>query len=34
VVTDYYAAHGWDEDTGRPKTETLEKLGIAEYATA
>lgn len=34
VVTDYYAAHGWDEQSGTPKTETLEKLGIAEYATA
>ena len=34
VVTDYYAAHGWDEQTGAPKPETLEKLGIAEYAPA
>ena len=34
VVTDYYTAHGWDEQTGTPKPETLEKLGIAEYATA
>src|SRR5215212_1585290 len=34
VVTDYYVSHGWDEQTGAPKTETLEKLGIAEYATA
>ena len=33
VVTDYYASHGWDEETGTPKPETLEKLGIAEYAT-
>jgi aldehyde:ferredoxin oxidoreductase len=30
----YYASHGWDESTGAPKPETLEKLGIAEYATA
>ncbi|MGE3907999.1 MAG: aldehyde ferredoxin oxidoreductase family protein [Chloroflexota bacterium] len=34
VREDYYASHGWDEQTGVPKPETLSKLGIAEYATA
>jgi len=34
VVQEYYRSHGWDEQTGAPKPETLSKLGIAEYATA
>jgi aldehyde:ferredoxin oxidoreductase len=29
----YYAGRGWD-DTGHPKRETLERLGITEYAPA
>lgn len=32
-VQEYYRARGWD-DAGMPTDETLEKLGIAEYARA
>ncbi|HEX9435953.1 MAG TPA: aldehyde ferredoxin oxidoreductase C-terminal domain-containing protein, partial [Candidatus Limnocylindria bacterium] len=32
-VRAYYAGRGWDE-TGHPKPETLERLGIVEYAAA
>jgi len=32
-IDDYYRARGWDEQ-GVPTDETLEKLGIAEYARA
>ena len=32
-VRAYYAGRGWDDD-GHPKAETLERLGITEYARA
>ncbi|MEK6619758.1 MAG: aldehyde ferredoxin oxidoreductase C-terminal domain-containing protein, partial [Chloroflexota bacterium] len=32
-VRAYYAGRGWDE-RGHPTAETLERLGIAEYADA
>lgn len=28
MLTRYYLLHGWDEDTGRPKPETLTRLGL------
>jgi len=34
VVEEYYVAQGWDRATGTPTGETLERLGLAAYATA
>lgn len=31
IVTDYYREHGWNEETGRPTTETIERLGLCPY---
>jgi len=31
IVTDYYREHGWNEETGRPMTATIERLGIRDY---
>ena len=31
IVTDYYREHGWNEETGRPTTATIERLGIRDY---
>jgi len=32
MLSAYYAARGWDEATGRPKRETLQRLGLAAAA--
>ena len=32
MVTDYYVARGWDAETGVPTAETVDRLGVAEYA--
>jgi aldehyde:ferredoxin oxidoreductase len=32
IVTDYYVELGWNAETGRPTSETLDRLEIAEYA--
>jgi len=34
IVTDYYREHGWNEETGRPTTATIERLGIGGYLSA
>jgi len=31
IVTGYYREHGWNEETGRPTTATIERLGIRDY---
>jgi len=31
IVTDYYAAQGWDPQTGVPTEETIERLGLRAY---
>jgi len=33
MLVDYYRERGWDEDTGIPTEETLERLGLKEFAT-
>jgi len=32
MLTDYYRERGWNERTGAPEQETIEKLGLAELA--
>jgi aldehyde:ferredoxin oxidoreductase len=34
IVTGYYREHGWNEETGRPTTATIERLGIRDYIGA
>ena len=32
MLNDYYRLRGWDEQTGMPKAETLERLGLGDLA--
>jgi aldehyde:ferredoxin oxidoreductase len=34
MVRGYYQLMGWDEDTGKPRPDTLEKLGLSELVKA
>ncbi len=34
MLTDYYRERGWNERTGAPEQETIERLGLAELAEA
>jgi aldehyde:ferredoxin oxidoreductase len=30
MLTDYYKERGWDQDSGRPEQETIERLGLSD----
>jgi aldehyde:ferredoxin oxidoreductase len=34
MIRNYYGLMGWDEQTGKPLPQTLEKLGLAEMIEA
>ena len=34
MLKEYYRLRGWDEETGRPRPETLEALGLEDLATS
>jgi aldehyde:ferredoxin oxidoreductase len=34
LLADYYRVRGWDERTGKPLPETLQRLGLPEVSAA